>query len=230
MRLFLRRLKRIAMEFLGRGYFPKPVIRCATVQIGAGYGAWDVVLEGLDRTSIVYSFGIGEDVSFDVGLTKATGAVVHGFDPTPKSIEWVRRQGLPPTFDFRPWGIADYDGTARFHAPTNPEHVSHTMLERGADGGTIEVVVKRLATIMAELGHAKLDLLKMDIEGAEYDVIKDLEKSAIRPRQLLIEFHHRFPEVGRARTEEALQRLSSMGYRLFSVSDTGEEFGFMLAG
>jgi len=36
----------------------------------------------------------------------------------------------------------------------------------------------------------------MDIEGAEYEVIDDLIASGIRPKQILVEFHHRFKNVG----------------------------------
>ena len=38
--------------------------------------------------------------------------------------------------------------------------------------------------IMAKLGHSSLDILKIDIEGAEYDVIEDMLSSGIRPRQV----------------------------------------------
>ena len=37
---------------------------------------------------------------------------------------------------------------------------------------------------MKELGHNKIDILKMDIEGAEYAVINDIERSGIRPEQI----------------------------------------------
>ncbi len=80
---------------------------------------------------------------------------------------------------------------------------------------------------MRELGHEHIDILKMDIEGAEYDVIDDIYKSGIRPRQLLVEFHHRFPGLGVRKTIKAATCLRSMGYRLFSISATNEEFSFI---
>ena len=36
----------------------------------------------------------------------------------------------------------------------------------------IDVNVKKLRSIMNELGHTRIDLLKMDIEGSECDVIE----------------------------------------------------------
>jgi len=94
-------------------------------------------------------------------------------------------------------------------------------------GDAIEVTVRRLSTIMRELGHGAIDLLKMDIEGAEYEVVADLLECGVDVRQLLVEFHHRWPEVGIARTKRALHDLNTAGYRLFSVSASGEEYGFL---
>ena len=88
--------------------------------------------------------------------------------------------------------------------------------------------MKRLTTVMKELGHERIDLLKLDIEGAEYGVIEDMQSSGILPKQLLVEFHHRFEEVGTKKTEEALARLKSMGYSLVHVTDTGEEYTLVL--
>jgi FkbM family methyltransferase len=66
---------------------------------------------------------------------------------------------------------------------------SHGDAERDSSGAAVEVPVRRLATMMQMLGHARIDLLKMDIEGAEYEVIDDLLGSRVAVDQLLIEFH-----------------------------------------
>jgi FkbM family methyltransferase len=206
---------------------PLPDVRLATRRFGSGYGGWNLV-DGLVRDdSVVYSFGLGEDISFDLDLIATHRTVVHGFDPTPRSVEWVRRQSLPPQFQLHAEGIADFDGEATFHPPRDPSHVSHSMVE--ADGGSpgIRVPVRRLESIMASLGHRQVDILKMDIEGAEYAVIDHLATTGIRPRQFLVEFHHRFSAVGWPRTQASLATLRSCGYRLFWVSDSVEEFGFV---
>lgn len=43
----------------------------------------------LDSSSILYSFGAGEDISHDILLSHETGAPIHIFDPTPRSFEHV---------------------------------------------------------------------------------------------------------------------------------------------
>ena len=47
----------------------------------------------LNPDSVVYSFGFGEDLSFEIGLAARYGVTVHLFDPSPRAMEhflWVR--------------------------------------------------------------------------------------------------------------------------------------------
>ena len=90
---------------------------------------------------------------------------------------------------------------------------------------TTRCPVRRLPTLMQELGHDRLDLLKLDIEGGEYAVLDDV--LAVGPRQLLVEFHHRWDGRGFDRTRQAIARLDAGGYRLFWHSRRGKEFGFV---
>ena len=62
---------------------------------GTRYGGYYVCPEFLDEKSIIYSFGIGEDISFDTTLINKHNCNVFCFDPTPKSIDWMKRQELP---------------------------------------------------------------------------------------------------------------------------------------
>lgn len=230
----MRRLVRMARRFLrvlvGRDFYPGIDLRCPIRRFGSAYGGWNIVADRINKQSVVYSFGVGEDASFDNDLIDQPGVTVHAFDPTPKSIDWVKQQGFPDAFVMHEYGLADHDGEVTFCPPENPEHVSHTLLDRrSTNDRAISVPVKSLATIMAELGHERIDLMKMDIEGAEYQVIQYLADSTIRPVQLLVEFHHRFPEIGLEPTRQAVHTLKLLGYRLFSVSATGEEYCFILA-
>lgn len=202
-----------------------PKLECQKVVLGTEYGGYAVCPTPLDANSVVYSFGVGCDVSFDLGLIELRGVTVHAFDPTPRSIEWVSSQALPERFKFHGWGIADFDGSATFHPPKDPTHVSHTVLAgKAAPGGSFEVPVFRLKTIMDRLGHDHLDVLKMDVEGAEYAALNDILTSGIPISQLLIEFHHHRPEVSLAQTQAALDALVAAGFRVFHENPSGHEF------
>ena len=177
---------------------------------------------------MIYSFGVDEDISWEI---KEYGVTIHAFDPTPRSAQFVKRQTLPGEFIFHAYGIADYDGTASFYPPENSEWVSHTILKRRATAKkAIEVPVRRLETIMSSLGHERVDLIKMDIEGAEYGVIGDIVKSspvAGGAEQLLVEFHHRFPGKGIADTKECIAALERVQFKSFHISPSTVDWGFV---
>jgi FkbM family methyltransferase len=199
-----------------------------TERLGSEYGGWNLCINGLSPNTIVYSFGIGEDISFDLALIKKYGCRVFAFDPTPRSIQWLQRQTLPTQFKCFNLGISDYDGEAKFFPPENTNFVSHTLLERPkTQDKFINVQVRRLSTILQELEHEWIDILKMDIEGAEYRVIKDMLSTDIRPNQILVEFHHFFKNVSLLKTMTATIRLWLHGYRLFALSPSSHEYSFI---
>ncbi len=190
-------------------------------------GGWWLFPEELNASSIVYSVGIGENLTFDLALIERFGLTMHAFDPTPHALAYVASRSWPPELKVHPWGLAHYDGTAGFRPSTDPREPSHTLLEdpeREVDA--VVGSVYRLESLASRLGHAAIDVLKMDIEGAEYEVIEDLSRSAIRPTQILVEFHHRFHGVGVARTNSAIRLLREIGYGLYSVSESGREYSF----
>ncbi|WP_224982615.1 FkbM family methyltransferase [Geomonas agri] len=229
----LKLLLKQGVEFaLGHRLPQAPELSCPTVTLGElSYGAWTFCPEGLTRSGVVYSFGVGEDISWDLAVIEKYGVTVHAFDPTPRSAQFVQRQSLPEEFVFHPYGLADYDGTALFYPPENAEWVSHTLLRRRRTAkNAIEVAVYRLETIMSLLGHDRIDLLKMDIEGAEYGVIGDILTSspvAGGAQQLLVEFHHRFPGKGIKDTNACIEALAKAGLHSFHISESGEDWGFV---
>jgi FkbM family methyltransferase len=196
--------------------------------LGNEHASWTVCPELLSDKDTIYSIGVGEDVSFDLELIRRFGVEVHAFDPTPRSIAWVGKQNLPAQFVFHEWGIADFDGTAFFAPPEILAHVSHTMVRKPSvnSGSPVNLPVQRLPTAMRNLGHDRIDLLKMDIEGAEYEVIADILSCGISIKQLLIEFHHRWAEIGLEKTKAAIRVLNHAGYRIFNISSSGQEYSF----
>ncbi len=228
MRMIPPATRKAAKRWLGFEMNYQPQVCIERQMLGSNDGVWCVSPRTLRRDAIVYSFGIGTDISFDLALIEQHGVTVHAFDPTPKSLDWLATQDVPSEMNVIPCGLADYDGKARFNPPVDSNHVSHTMLSRPAtEAAAIEVEVRRLETIMHDLQHDQIDLLKMDIEGAEYDVLDDMMQSDIKPRQLLVEFHHRFPGAGTRPTHAAIRQLKTGGYRLFHISQSQMEFSFI---
>lgn len=224
-----RTLKRFGRALCGTALWQFRQVHTDTLSLGERNAEWTIRRSILPHDSTIYSFGVGEDISFDLALIQRFGVTVHAFDPTPRSIAWMQEQNLPPELVFHPFGVGGVDGIRKFSPPRDPQHVSHSLLHRETPWPAIDVPIYRLRTICRMLGHERLDLLKMDIEGAEYEVVDDLLSSGIHASQLLVEFHHRWPEIGRARTREIVQRLNRAGYQIFHVSSGGDEYSFQHA-
>jgi len=222
---------RVVRYLMGRELLVRPQVSLRSERHGGGFATWTVVPELLGPDSVVYSVGVGRDVSFDLSLIDRFGVTVHAFDPTPRSRDWVRGQDLPAGFVFHEVGLAATDGSASFRPPADDDHVSYAMTATTDDAGdSIRAPVRRLTTLMQDLGHDRLDLLKLDIEGGEYEVLEDLVRQSVKVDQLLVEFHHRMPEFGVEKTKQAIARLNDAGFRIFDVAPGGEDYGFVYEG
>lgn len=225
----LRTIRRRIRWILGRDIFFYPSVKIGLESHGSSYGGW-VLREGsLDRNSTVYSFGIGLDISFDLSVISKYGCTVHAFDPTPKAIEYVKSQCPPANLIVHALGLSNTDGMGSLFLPKNEQYVSASIEKDSSKGDSISVQFSTLKTIMKELGHARIDYLKMDIEGAEYAVVSDMHDQNLFSciTQLAIEFHHRFAINGMERTRNAVSTITSNGFRLAWVSASGEEFLFV---
>ncbi|MCZ7598685.1 MAG: FkbM family methyltransferase [Gammaproteobacteria bacterium] len=100
---------------------------------------------------------------------------------------------------------------------------------RTASGEVIKAPVLRLATIAHRLGHERIALMKMDIEGGEYAVIEDMAAADVPVNQLLVEFHHSYATIPLSRTVAAVRQLERVGFACFHLSERTYEMSFIAA-
>lgn len=119
---------------------------------------------------VVYSFGIRDNFSFDHYMVHQHQCVVHGFDPSPDGLASMAAYELNGTAAYHSYGLGSTDGTF------GPGKVPFRWPGLGylADTNTKPWELKRLPTIMRELQTTKLTILKVDVEGAEWDMLPDL--------------------------------------------------------
>lgn len=158
---------------------------------------------------IAYSAGIGTNCDVEVYLSRI-GYEVWCFDPTPDvegNIVLPLEQN--PHLHFMPVAVGLEDGEAVFHQsrPGRPLYTLEPGNHRGVD---ITVPVLPVWTIMHNLGHPRIDLLKMDIEGSEADVIQQVLDAGVRPDVLMIEWHDS-PERA---NQSVRQQLEIVGYKV----------------
>lgn len=191
----------------------------ALERLGSDYGGWFVPRE-ISSNWVVYSLGIGQDASFDRAVIERHGVTVHGFDPTPTAVAYVTEwRTTPPIlterFNFTPVGVWDSDCTLRFYEPKTRGWVgSYSALNLQGTDRYIEVPCRTLLTLMGERGHRHIDLLKMDIEGAEYRVLNAMIEHDTPVHWLCVEFDQPVPL---ATTRAMIKRLNGRGFLLRHV-------------
>ncbi|HEV8403679.1 MAG TPA: FkbM family methyltransferase [Candidatus Limnocylindrales bacterium] len=184
-------------------------------KIGSGYGGWIVPTALIDPGWVCYCGGVGEDITFDLGLIARFGCDVFAFDPTPRAVAHVATEAADePRFHFLPVGLWSEDTTLRFFAPRDPAHVSHSVVNLQRTDTFFEASVRSLPHLMAELGHERIDLLKIDIEGAEHRVVRSMLAAGIRPTVVCLEIDQPVRPWTLWRT---VRRIRGAGYDLVAV-------------
>ena len=240
---------------LGDVVFLRPDRDLPLVRIGTPYGGWYCCASLLTPQSTAVCCGAGEDVSFDVALNAKWGMRIICVDPTPRSIRHVTsllaagregRQTLiesgplhyemtgfsEANFTFVARAVWSKDGTLELFAPKDPAHVSYSAVNLQGTADRIQVRSSSLESILKEFGVARLSLLKLDIEGAEYEVLRAMLAAGVLPEQLLIEFD----QVNQPLTPlfwvelvRILGRLRDAGYRLVHREHANYSFVLMSA-
>ena len=197
---------------------------------GNGYCGWCVPRGLLGSDSVVVDIGLGEDVSFSQSLIARYGCMVHGFDPTPRAVQYVKALE-EPNLILHEFAVAARRGKAVFYLPNDAAHVSGSLSRAAHVGaGELEVDLVTFLDVFDLVGRQNIDVLKIDVEGAEYELIADssFDQYAPRIRCLCVEFHHRWPNFGKRATIAAVERLRKLGFSCaWRARTTNEEFTFV---
>ncbi|XP_054618593.1 probable methyltransferase-like protein 24 [Dunckerocampus dactyliophorus] len=156
-------------------YITTPQLSCESPHVGPGRG-WAVCLDPKyslthrmqHKHCRVYSFGLGPDDRVLERFLARSGCEVHCFDPSLRQPHlqhaemWLHRLSI----DWR---------------DPNPAVVAQHQYAN----------TKKLATILNDFGHRQVDVLKADMESAEWKVLENLILEGVLDSvsQLLLELH-----------------------------------------
>jgi FkbM family methyltransferase len=186
--------------------------------------SWHVHAGLIDRSSCVVSAGVGKDITFEKELVARFGCPVLLLDPSPTgALTMQQSENRVAEIEFLPLGLTGTDGEREFALPADPTEGSFTAVKSGA-GDRTSFTCRSLSSLTRERGIERIDLLKLDIEGFEYEVLDDVLASGLPVTQLCVEFHHFMPGIGIGRTVTAIGRLYRAGFRLLHKSGTDYTF------
>ena len=172
-------------------------------------------LPKLGDTVIDVGAGVGEEAVVLSHLVGPTGSVIS-IEAHPATFacleQTVQRSGLTNVLPLMV-ALGDADGIARIGSAA--EHLKNSIL---VGAGDTEVPMRTLCSLLRELEIDRVDLLKLNIEGAERLAVRGMAECADRLRHVVISCHDFLAERGdgeQLRTrEEVRAMLASQGFDL----------------
>jgi FkbM family methyltransferase len=197
---------------------PRSVIqsrRYRLVRVPPCYDVRDV----LNSESVVVDCGLGPDADFSQAIIQRYGCCCYGFDPTRRHWPALSQVAAESNgkFGVSHFAIGAECGVMSFHESldnvSGSLYMNHCNV-RNDRTRHYDVQTVTLAEVLRIIGESKIDLLKLDIEGAEYDVLEGATDCVLDSiNQIIVEFHdHCLESEGVGRKDAALVRLSRMGF------------------
>lgn len=220
--------------------------------LGTDYSGYPIPMDLVGKDAICYCIGAGEEISFELLLCDEVQCDVFLFDPTPRSrlfvenlleerggVELSKEDNYKKSYfqisshnlTFLPFAIWEKDAIVKMFAPQDNAHVSHSILNLQHTESFFWAQCYTLNTMMEKLGHTRIDLLKMNVEGAEYAILYSMLNLDISPKVLCVafdEFHTKLDGNSDQRILECLQKLTAANYEPVYLDNS--RMTFILAG
>ena len=154
-------------------------------------GNYKILPFDITSNSIIYSCGIAENISFDEAISHKFGCDVFMFDPTKISHKFMNSISNSKLKFFN-IGIWKLDGNIKFYHPNDLKNENFSATNFFHSKTYVTLPCKSIVTLMKEYEQSKIDVLKMDIEGASFDILNDLLDNNVHPKQIVVELERPF--------------------------------------
>jgi FkbM family methyltransferase len=175
----------------------------------------------IDSSSTIIDLGshLGE---FSAQVSHSFNCRCYAIEALPKLYEKIKETELVTKFNY---AISGSNEEIKLHVEDNLEfnHIERETSQ--VNGPTINVTGKTLSSFVQEQNIQQIDLLKVDIEGAEVELFNSLsDKELKKIKQISVEFHDFVFKEIRGDVEKIKERLKSLGfeYIVFSISTNGD--------
>jgi FkbM family methyltransferase len=183
--------------------------------LGTRYGGYIMPTAVVQPGWVCYSVGAGGDISLDLDLMRRFDVTVRSFEPVAEFVD-AGRAAAGDDGRFTAWQVAVgvADGTLRMQASHHPGSRSVSPAKLYDSHEFFDVPSRSITSLMAEHDDTHVDLLKLDVEGGEYDVLADLDLRSLGIKVLAVQIHHN-RTLREAR--RLIRHVESQGYEAVGV-------------
>lgn len=182
-----------------------------------------VFLDRFEESSTVIDVGCGSEAEFSLFMIHKYGLNAYGVDPTRKHAPSLKKleEQTGGKFQHLPLAVSVENGSIMFHESSDNESGS-LLLEhiniQNDETRSYEVESVSPKELLSRLGLSRVEFIKLDLEGAEYELLQGLKKEDLEPfRQIFIEFHHHCTGYTEKDTRKRVKQLAHMGFKVFSL-------------
>ena len=154
------------------------------------FGNYLLKSDNINSDSIIYTFGVGTTLHFEEKVSEKYQCRVWCYDPTDCAVEFMRdRDYDKKLINYFEYGIWINDEKVKFYTQDINKKNSGGSITNLFENSEFKLLqCNKLSTFMKMNNHSKIDVLKMDIEGAAIDVLNNVLDEKIFPTQIVVEF------------------------------------------
>jgi FkbM family methyltransferase len=143
---------------------------------------------------VIYDLGANVGVSSLFFASLYPQATIYGFEPLPENFEvcLLNYRGIRNSSQVFPWAVGSKSGLAIFDCKNDSRggRLESTHQDPNLETvAQIQVKIISVTDLIEKEGLPPPDLLKIDVEGAEYDVLEGLADYANSVRSIYLETH-----------------------------------------
>ena len=201
----IKKAEKLGIKFFKKNYIYKDIISDSSIIIDVGCGF------------------LAELSTYFINMYDVTS---YGVDPTHKHREYLMEieKETKGKFKHLNFAISSMEGKVMFHETYENESGSILEDHKNVLNDTIhsyEAETKNLKSLISFLGLSYVDYLKLDLEGAEYELLKNVELSDLLPfNQIFVEFHHRAVKRYSSKdTKKIVNLICTKGFKYFTLDD-----------
>lgn len=180
-----------------------------------------ILKRGITRDSVIVDLGMN-DGRFARDINARYGCKVVGVEPNAKLAIGI---GISDSISCHNIAISSASGLVKFGIADDNE-ASHILSDGNLRPGMeiVEVGCVPLATFLSSKDITQVDLLKIDIEGAELEIFEGPDSDTLQNiKQISVEFHAFLDPAQRPRVQNIMSRMRERGFYCTDFSATWKD-------